>query len=134
MIFIDTSAFISRFHLKDRYHNEATKFFERIKQDKTKIFTSDYIIDETITTIFARTKSFEISKMFGEAIISSKAVEIIWVSEDDFEEGWNIFKKEGSMGLSFTDSVSSAIMRRLNINKIFTFDSHFRLMGFEMVP
>ncbi len=134
MIFIDTSAFVAYFHLKDKHYQEVMKFFEKIRQERLKIATSDYVIDETITTIFARTKLFETARKFGETIILSQITEKLWVSQEDFQMAWNIFKKEGSLGLSFTDCTSIAIMRRLRITKIFTFDEHFRLMGFEIVP
>jgi predicted nucleic acid-binding protein len=134
MIFVDTSAFIARFNTKDKYQKESVGFFEKVRQERILMITSDYIIDETITTLFSRTRSFEIAKKYGEAIIGSMVIKKIWTSEKYFEEAWSIFKKEGSMGLSFTDCVSVAIMRGLNINRVFTFDSHFRLMGFEIVP
>ncbi len=70
-VFIDTSAFVSRFHSKDEHHSESVNFLKGCLNRKFGIkefWTSDYVIDETITTIFARTKSFEIAKKFGQKI------------------------------------------------------------------
>ena len=36
--------------------------------------------------------------------------------------------------LSYVDALSMAIMRKEKIGEIFTFDRHFRLMNFEVLP
>jgi hypothetical protein len=136
-LFIDTSAFIARYHSKDRCHKEAMDYTEQIKTKEagiTELYTSDYVIDEMITTIFARTGSFELAKKYGEAIIASKVVNKIWVDQKSFNESWELFKKQGEIGLSFTDSTSLILMRKNGIYKIFTFDEHFKKLGLNVVP
>ena len=52
-IFIDTSAFLATSSEKDEYHEEALEFLKSIMDGKqfTRIVTSDYVIDETVTRI-----------------------------------------------------------------------------------
>ena len=47
------------------------------------------------------------------------------------KEAWDLFARWGSAGANAVDCVSFAIMRRLSIEKAFTFDELFRLAGFE---
>ncbi|MEW6007886.1 MAG: hypothetical protein AB1595_07070 [bacterium] len=48
-----------------------------IEKGRVNLPRSDYIIDETITTIFSRTRSFELAKRFGETIINSNSIKKI---------------------------------------------------------
>jgi uncharacterized protein len=42
-------------------------------------------------------------------------------------------RKYADQGVSFTDCVSFAIMRRHKIRTAFTFDRHFKLAGFNVI-
>ncbi len=136
-MFVDTSAFIARYHSGDHHHDEAMDFTEKIGSGEARIrrlYTSDYVIDETITTILARTGSLTLTKKYGEAIISSEAIEKLWVDQEAFTESWNLFKKQGEAGLSFTDSTTLLLMEKHEIFNIFTFDSHFKRLGLNVIP
>lgn len=136
-VFLDTSGFIARYHSKDEHHDNAMSYLQKIESgeaDVRKLYTSDYVIDETITTIFARTTSFEVAKKCGEAIITSKAIERLLVDEETFRQAWEFFKGRGDIGLSFTDATSMILIRKKGIDAVFTFDSHFAKLGLLMVP
>ncbi len=136
-VFIDTGGFIARYHSKDEHHDNAMDYLQKIESreaDVRKLYTSDYVIDETITTIFARTTSFEVAKKCGEAIITSKAVERLLINEETFRQAWEFFKARGDIGLSFTDATSMVLVRKKGIDAVFTFDSHFAKLGLLMVP
>ena len=136
-VFIDTSGFIARYHSKDEHHNAAMDYLKNIESGEAgvrKLYTSDYVIDETVTTIFARTASFELAKKCGEAIVSSKAVERLTVDEETFRQAWEFFKERGDIGLSFTDATSAVLVRKRGIDAVFSFDNHFAKIGLLMVP
>jgi len=136
-VFVDTSGFVARYNSRDEHHDEAMDYLQRIESgeaDVRKLYTSDYVIDETITTIFARTTSFEVAKKCGEAIITSKAIERLPIDEQTFRQAWEFFKARGEIGLSFTDATSIVLIRKKGIDAVFTFDSHFAKMGTPMVP
>jgi predicted nucleic acid-binding protein len=42
-------------------------------------------------------------------------------------------RKFADQGMSFTDCVSFAIMRRRRIRTVFTFDRHFQQAGFRLL-
>ncbi len=44
------------------------------------------------------------------------------------------FEGSADQGVSFTDALSFAVMRRLSIGRAFTFDRHLALAGFELWP
>ncbi len=136
-VFIDTGGFIARYHSRDGHHDEVMNYLQKIESGEAgvrKLCTSDYVIDETITTIFARTSSFEVVKKCGEAIIGSKAIERLTVDEESFRQAWDFFKARGDIGLSFTDATSAVLIRKKGIDAILGFDSHFAKLGLLMVP
>ncbi len=45
---------------------------------------------------------------------------------------WKMFKKYEDKELSFTDCISFVLMKNLKLNKAFTFDEHFKQLGFEI--
>ena len=45
----------------------------------------------------------------------------------------DLFAKFADQGVSFTDCVSFALMRKNRIRKAFTFDQHFLFAGFEPI-
>ena len=136
-IFIDTSAFIARYHSRDNRHDDATDYLSKIQSGEagvTKLFTSDYVIDEVVTTIFARTGSFELTKKYGQTLIESRLIDRLRVDEETLNQSWEFFKRMGEIGLSFTDSTSAVLMKKKEINTVFTFDEHFKKIGLNVVP
>ena len=131
-IFIDTSALVALFVKNDNNHHQANVIYDSLKDKKVPIFSSDYIIDETITTIWRR-GSKELSISVGEVFFTSAIFSIIYVCPDYLEPAWNLYKKYKDKRFSFTDVTSFAIMKNLNIDKVFTFDADFVQAGFELI-
>ena len=136
MIFVDTSAFLAILNEKDNNHNAAKTFLEGIKNGKVrvkKIITSDYIIDETLTRIRYSVGHKEAVK-WGKDILASRVVEKMEVGKEIFELAWEIFETYEDKKLSFTDCTSFALMKKRNVEKVFSFDKDFETMGFSLMP
>jgi predicted nucleic acid-binding protein len=136
MIFVDTSAFLAIVNEKDNNHIAAKTFLEGIKNDKVKvkkIITSDYIIDETLTRIRYSVGHKEAVK-WGKDILASRVVEKIEVGKEIFELAWEIFETYEDKKLSFTDCTSFALMKKRDVEKVFSFDKDFKNMGFILMP
>ena len=129
---MDTGGWVALFVDNDQNHKKAASIFEDIKNSKTLIYTSDYIIDETITTILARGNHKQ-SVLAGDALFTSKIVKIIHVSADYFQAAWGLYRKYKDKMFSFTDVTSFAIMKDLNIVKAFAFDREFAQAGIDLM-
>lgn len=90
---------------------------------------SDYIFDETITTVLSAT-SHRTAVMVGEFILSSKIIETIRVDESINQKAWDFFRKHADKVFSFTDCTSFVVMKELRVNRYFSFDDDFRKAGF----
>ena len=131
-IFVDTSGWVALFVDNDQNHKKAASIFEDIKSSKALIYTSDYIIDETITTILVRGNHRQ-SVLAGEALFTSKIIKIVHVSNDYLQAAWGLYKKYKDKMFSFTDVTSFAVMKNLDIIKAFAFDREFTQAGIELM-
>jgi len=125
VIFVDTSAWFSRYVPKDPNH-AAAKWFDDQAHDE--FVTSDYVIDELLTLLKAR-GNVERAVEVGNALFAGEIAQVEWVSKADVEQAWEIFDKYRDKDWSFTDCVSLVMMQRLRITKAFAFDQHFRQFG-----
>jgi len=131
-IFVDTSGWVALFVENDKNHQKAVSIFEEIKASKVPIYTSDYCVDETITTILAR-GSHRQSVLAGEALFTSKIIKIVHICPDYLGAAWGLYQKYKDKMFSFTDVTSFAIMKDLNIKKAFAFDREFIQAGIELI-
>ena len=128
-IFVDTSGFKAIIDKKDQFHLEAASIWRRIKESGTVLITSNFILDETFTLIRARSGIDQVILFRDILAKSSSALKIIRVTQSDEANAWAWFVKDWSK-LSFTDCVSFALMKRLNITRVISFDNHFKRAGF----
>lgn len=128
-LFIDTSALVALFDKKDKNHIKAKSILEKIRADKVKMLVTDYIFDESITTVLAAA-GHKIAITVGEFILSSKIIEMVWLNETIKIKAWEFFKRHADKGFSFTDCTSFIIMKELNLIDYFAFDEDFKQAGF----
>ncbi len=136
MLFIDTSAFLALANDRDNYYKSAQRFLMDMRNGKfrpTRLITSDYIIDETLTMIRFKVGHAQ-AVNWGQNIHSSKIIELRRVDETIYKDALAIFEKYNDKQLSFTDCTSFALMKSIGINDVFTFDKDFRKMGFNIMP
>lgn len=133
MIFIDTGAFIARYLERDQHHSVASSQWSKLSSDHRLCFTTNFVIDETITFL-ARRSTYEFAAARAEAIYNSTELKILRPELDDELSALELFGKYSDQSVSFTDCVSFAIMDKLGIKSAFTFDHHFRVAGFKTEP
>ncbi len=127
-VFVDTSGWVALFVKNDQNHKKAVSVYNGLKNSRSIIYTSDYCIDETITTILARGNHKQ-SVIAGQAIITSKIIELVFVSAEYFQSAWTLYRKYSDKRFSFTDVTTFVIMKNLGIRKAFSFDMGFSQAG-----
>lgn len=131
-VFVDTGGWAALFVDNDKYHKKAVSIFEEIKDSKALIYTSDYVVDETVTIILAR-GSHKQSVLAGTALFTSKIVKIVHVCPGYLQAAWELYQKYKDKMFSFTDITSFVIMKDLNIRKALAFDREFIQAGIELM-
>ena len=125
-VFVDTGLFVAMHNADDEFHLRSKELVERaLKGDFGRIFTSDYVVDEAITTALVRTKRHDLALDLGRYIIESPRITKVWVGEDAFKKAWGKFKVFKDKPLSFTDCTSIALVEMSGIKQIMSFDCGF---------
>jgi hypothetical protein len=130
-LFVDTSAWLALNNKNDQYHDEAVSKITKVRQQKIQLVTSEYVFDESVTIIRYRI-SHRAAVAFGDALISSNVASIEDITDEERLKAWVLFKKYRDKDLSFTDCTSFALMVKLKLQKAFSFDDHFKQVGFEL--
>ncbi len=125
-VLIDTSVFVALRNADDEFHVRSKELMRRaLKGEFGRIYTSDYVIDEAITTALIRTKRHDLALDLGRYIIDSPRITKLWVSEDSFNVAWEKFQAFADRPMSFTDCASLALMEKNHIRQVMSFDSGF---------
>lgn len=101
--------------------------------------TTDYVLDETMTRLFAGTP-FPKAQSFCDAIFHSQKLGVLVlepITEERFQRAYKMrLRYRDKPRISFTDLTSFTVMRELGIRRVFTADAHFPQagLGFQCLP
>lgn len=125
-IFIDTGVFVGLRNADDELHTRSKELMKKtLKAEFGRAYTSDYVIDEAITTALARTRRHALAIDIGKYIIESPRITKLWTTENIFKNAWQKIQTIKDKPLSFTDCVTLAQTETNNIKQILSFDSGF---------
>ncbi len=92
------------------------------------------MVDELLTLLKARGNDHHVVPA-GEAMFEAQVARQEWVTHDDVLDAWYSIRTFRGKWWNFTDCVSSAVMRRLGIERAIAFDHQFRQFGtVEVLP
>ena len=135
-LFIDTWAWLTLRDKKESRHEEVEDFYRQFREKRGIIYTSDYVLDETITLLFKRLP-FNIAKESLTKIdkaIEESYLQMEWVTPERFEKAKELrLKYEDKPKISFTDLTSMVVMNELGIADILTEDEHFGHVGMGLI-
>ncbi len=126
LILVDTGVIAAFYNSRDDHHSRSLVLLNNLRQGiyGTGILT-DYILDETVTLLFARYKKADVALQAGEVIITEKLGKFLPMSFDLIKKTWDKYQKLISKGLSFTDCSLLAVAEYLECNDILSFDKEF---------
>jgi predicted nucleic acid-binding protein len=125
-VFIDAGIFVALRNAEDVNHQRSKELMiAALKGNWGRTYTSDYIIDEAITTALARTRRHDIAVDVGSYIMDSPRFIKIAIDNEIFNEAWIKFKTFKDKGLSFTDCTSLVLTQKQGIKQILSFDCGF---------
>lgn len=130
-VFVDSSFFFALLIDTDKFHREAEALYEIFKRGQHELIVTNFILDETYTLLRAK-KGLPKALQLRQTIESSDVLlSLVRVTKEDEDNVWEWFEKDWSK-LSYTDCVSFAVMQRLDITHVATFDEHFSRAGFTI--
>jgi predicted nucleic acid-binding protein len=129
-VFVDTSAWVAMLDRSEASHRAVASF---LREQRTLLVTSDYVVDETLTFLRLRVGA-PIALRFGESLLADDGIAFVRLSEADWKQARAIFRRYAEHDFGFTDCTSFALMKRLGLSRALTLDGHFRVMGFQVLP
>lgn len=131
--FVDTSAWFALNCHREIHHAAAVEFLRQFRRSPVIFYTTDYIIDETVTLL--RTKvSHKQAVQFLNSTARSEKVIRAQVSPVFISQAEAIFRKYSDKVWSFTDCVSFAFMDAHALEDVFAFDQNFAQYGKRVHP
>jgi predicted nucleic acid-binding protein len=128
-VFVDSAGFLALWDASDEHHLVAGRLQEELAGKRRFFFTSDYVVDETITLLLMR-HSHAAAADFLDTVQRSEALRLEWIGPERFYAGAALFRRHADKEWSFTDCISFALMRELRTRDAFTTDHHFQQAGF----
>ena len=138
-LLIDTWGWITYSNRREERHVEIRTFYNDFRLKKGILYTTDYILDETITLLF-RKLPFETAEEETKEIITAidnNYLILEWINEERFRKARDLrLKFRDKPRISFTDLTSMVVMEEVGIQDVLTEDDHFVHvgMGFKKLP
>lgn len=138
-IFVDTWGWIALGHRKNSRHQEVKGFYQELRKEGLRVYTSDFVLDEVVTLIFRR-ETFDEAVRFIEGIFEAAELghlTIERITSERFSAAWRLRQRfKDKPRISFTDLTSMAVMEEFGLKEVLTEDEHFIQvgMGFQRRP
>jgi predicted nucleic acid-binding protein len=136
---VDTWGWYALGNARDPQRDQVETFYRELRQVGAMIYTTDYILDETITLLFRRISSFT-ARPFTQGLLDAIAQGYLRQEEittDRFKRAWGLRERfHDKPMILFTDLTSFMVMQDLRLSQVVTDDVHFSQigMGFQILP
>ncbi len=125
-LLLDTSALVAARNAEDKNHKKAFEIMiPALHGEYGKLFVSDYIFDEAITLAYIRTGNKKFAHDIGK-FAKAKPINFRFIEPADFDKAWELYLQYEDKHLSFTDCTNIALMERLKIESLFSFNMEFK--------
>ena len=131
-IFIDTSFWIAVSDKNEKNHSRSLSLLKEFKKNQNLLVTTNFVLDETFALVRKRQGISRVIQFRNVIAKFGYQLQIERVTVTDEENVWKWFERDIDK-LSYTDCTSFAVMNRLKINKVATFDEDFVKVGFESI-
>lgn len=134
-VFVDTGPLRALVVPKDQGRERTLEIIENLGKQRVEMLTSDYIMDEVFTGLLNDIRAgYRRIKEFNQLVLKQKLLKIEWIDRQRWLRTKRLFLKVArDKSWSFTDCTSYVVIKELKIKQIFTFDEHFKQMGFELL-
>lgn len=121
---------------RESRHQEVVSYYRDFRLHHGVAYTSDYVLDETITLLFRRLP-FTTARDSLESIqqaISEGYLLLERISPEGFQQAIDLrLRFQDKPRISFTDFVSMVVMSECGVTDILTEDDHFTHVGMSIL-
>jgi predicted nucleic acid-binding protein len=126
LVFADASFWIGLRDLRDQFHASSVQVAKKLLQDRVRLLITPLVFAEVHAQFCrgAKSRAQVIRDCWENPVVRMEQA-----SPLDQEQALEILRAHGDKTYSFCDAVSFAVMLRLGIRDVVTFDDHFRQFG-----
>lgn len=130
IVVIDTSAVLALHDPHDQFHRDAIRLFSAASGVLWDV------LDSTSHECFTRARYAGTFQAACEqySFMRRSGFRLLRYDEHDEVAAEDLLQRYSEHTLSFHDALCAGVMKRLGIFKIFTFDTDFSILGFEVMP
>lgn len=135
-LFVDTGALYARFVSNDQHHDEAQEVFGGIRDGELAyrpLFTTRYVLTE-VTRLLLYNAGHDEAQTALNAVNESNFFVVLSDTDEEFESACRRFTEYDDQDISLVDHLTAVMAERRDVKQVFTFDSDFRTLGFDVVP
>lgn len=135
-VFVDSGPFISFCIPKDQYYSQARSVINVLLKQHAQLITTEYVVNEAATYLLTSIRGgYHRATLFLDWLErQSMGIHTEWIGKDRFQKTITVFRRfNKDKTWSFTDCSSYVVIKELKIDKVFTFDEHFKEMGLSVL-
>ena len=132
-IFVDTGPWIGLMDPRDQWRSDAERELATLKRQRRALITTNWVLAEAYTGLVDRISRGAIARLRA-MVYESSLIKVVRIDEFIEVVAWRKFLRYDDKNVSMTDCTSFAVMEQLGLNTVFTFDDHFRQLGFLALP
>ncbi|GIK56853.1 MAG: type II toxin-antitoxin system VapC family toxin [Chloroflexi bacterium] len=129
-VFVDTAAWLALLNSRDKYHKDANQMMAKLRQQKQKLITTDFVLLEVADALAAPDFRAQTIR-FINSLRQTPFLTIVPVSKSLYEEAWQFYSKRPDKAWGLTDCSSFVIMQQEHITVAFTADHYFVQAGYQ---
>lgn len=138
-LFVDSWGWIVLANQQESLFGQVKSLYQEAVRTGSRIVTTDYILDEVITFLFAKAHLKQAVGYLSalHSAVYNDQIHLERISLDRFEKAWQMrVKYRDHPKISFTDFTSFVVMREVGIFRVLTEDDHFEQigLGFTLLP
>ena len=128
-VFLDTAYVNALVNVRDRWHNAAVQWEERLAVERRRLVTTEFVLVEIADGLAAvrfRAQAVQVIT----TLQASSLVDIIPASSQLFRTALELYRRRADKDWGLTDCVSFVVMNEQSLSEALTTDDHFRHAGF----
>ncbi len=129
-VFLDTSYAIALSVSKDHNHEKAVQIADFLEVDPAKLITTRAVVLEIGNALSAQKYRHAAIELL-ESLEEDPNVEIIPITEELYQRGFQLFKDRPDKEWGVIDCMSFVVMQDQRITAALTADQHFQQHGFK---
>ncbi len=131
-LMLDTGPLISLYTPNDPQKNEIQELLQQIESQSYPVCITHLTIAETHRRILY--DNHQVVAIIFLRNIYDRTINIFELQHPDIHDAIGIIARYSDQQISYTDAINMAVMKRVGIRKVLTYDHHFQILNFSIMP